>query len=539
MSNKLVEEIKKNKKPKKNYVKDPNFVLLHYGNSMDVALDKGSCRRFQTFKGTGEKYSFYSYFQKYKRNYKSHKKGDRKLITRERQQKLYVNLAEAWKAISDTPEYSLYIQASTGLNHKRRDVIVLDFDANKYFPVLENGEMFGYRTFEEAEKDVNDFVENTGLPKQSYIYYNKKSGNIQVGWFFSPEDSVCYDNVYYQEQCRNYLNMGVGLNKLWADYKGMPGDVHFTGWQCKNPYNKNYELRETKFYFNDYSEFNGNFESILTKTMPFFPEERKEKDTIEKELERLNAEQIVDEIDLEKHDKPEKNFDYKLNKDSRNFYEVSGLREWIWQYARTHNNVMPSYAEAYSALMRIEKDIKRFFPCKDPKTEKELNCICKSVYKWSVHKYKKPGTNFYTDYQREFGKLYRIAKMYSNILQLNELGNISSRKAAKKLGLSKTTVCRYRNLSKNDLERIKILSKQFEINNSQVLENFENKPISSIYLNRYINLINKINSFTNPNLIQTPHIIHKNSYYKRDGTVENGIFEKYIGKNLKTIRLRV
>ena len=543
MSNKLVKETENNKKTQKkqkNYVRDPNFIPLHHGNSMDIALDKGSCKRFQTFQGTGEMYSFYSSTESYKRNYKEHKKGDPKLITRERQEPLYQSLAEAWKSVSETERYSLYIQASTGLNHKRREVLVLDFDANKYFDPLPTGEMFGYRSFDDAEKDINEFVQKTGLPRQSYIYYNKKSGNIQVGWFFDPNDYVYYDNVNHQKNCRQYLNMGTGLNKLWADYKGMPGDVHFTGWQCKNPYNHNYELRETKFYFiNPNCDFLGNFSKILKITKPFFPSTEKEIKYIDETLEKEHLDSTVESL-LEKEfttyeTKPSNN---RLNINSRNYYEVKLLREWVWQYAREHKNAMPNLSEARKALDVIESKANNIIKGKLLKSDKELSAICKNVLNWSIKKYNKPGNNYYTDEQRHRAKLYNYAKMYANILRLFTMSpNLSCRQAAKKLGMSKSTISRYRNLSEINLKKIQILSTQFIIDNSENLKQYEmgNKSYNSIYIQKVLE-IRKLNKE-----IQTKSIKQtKKYYYKRDGTPKIKTCEFFDGfRPYRTVKMQV
>lgn len=519
MSNKLVDDLENNKKTSKNgksYVYNSNFVPLHYGNSFDIALDKGACKRFQTRQGTGEFSYFTSRHNLYKKNYKGHKKGDRKPIKYERTIGLYSCLAEAWKAVSDTPEYSLYIQASTGLTHKRRDVIVLDFDANKFCSPLPNGDAFGYRSFEDAEKDVTEFVKKSGLPKQSYIYYNKKSGNIQVGWFFSPKDSVFYDNVHHQEECRQYLNMGAGLNKLWTDFKGMPGDTHFTGWQCKNPYNKNTELREVKFYFDNYDDFENNFERILDVTEPFFPVSEKECKKIEKFLKTEKTNQIIDEAFVTYEPKESNN---KLNKDSRNYYEVSCLRKWIWDYAREHNNSMPTFADAMDAMLAIEKKANEKIKGKKAKSIKELNATCKSVLNWSIRKYNKPGNNFFTDEQRYHAKLYNYAKMYSNIQRLKSLSNTEScRKAGKKLGLSKTTISRYRNLTEKQLKKIQILAKQFEIYNAENVNQL-NKGIES-YNNKYTQKVLELEFYSKKEKksTETSQILPKKYYYKREGT---------------------
>lgn len=526
MSNKLVENFEKNiktTKKGKSYVYDPNFIPLHYGNSFDIALDKGACKRFQTKEGTGEFSQYTTPFHLYKRNYKGHKKGERKLIKYEKTRCLYNSLSEAWEAVSNTPEYSLYIQASTGLTHKRRDVIVLDFDANKYFKPLDNGDIFGYRSFEDAESDVNTFIKESGLPKQSYIYYNKKSGNIQVGWFFGNNDTVIYDSVRRQDECRQYLNMGIGLNKLWANFKGMPGDLHFTGWQCKNPFNKNYELREVKFYYNDSSDFDENFNRILSITEPFFPSKKEEISKVTETIETERLECFVEDAFSTYETKESSN---KINVDSRNYYEVKYLREWIWQYAREHNNQMPKLSDTKKALYRIEEKANKKLPGKKIKSDKELDAVCKSVLNWSIKKYNKPGSCFYTEEQRQNARLYNYAKMYSNILRMKKCKKTSSRKIAKELGLSKTTICRYRNLSEKDLLKIEILAKQYEINNSENLNQFLSG--NNNYNNKYTQKILEIHSLISKNIkkeFKSCQILPKSNYYKRDGTEKEKIGE--------------
>ena len=61
----------------------------------------------------------------------------------------------------------------------------------------------------------------------------------------------------------------------------MGTDYYADAGQCKNPFNKNYELREVKFYYNDSSDFDENFNRILSITEPFFPSKKEEISKVE------------------------------------------------------------------------------------------------------------------------------------------------------------------------------------------------------------------------------------------------------------------
>ena len=180
---------------------------------------------------------------------------------------------------------------------------------------------------------------------------------------------------------------------------------------------------------------------------------------------------------------------------------------------------MPTFADAMDAMLAIEKKANEKIKGKKAKSIKELNATCKSVLNWSIRKYNKPGNNFFTDEQRYHAKLYNYAKMYSNIQRLKNLSNTEScRKAGKKLGLSKTTISRYRNLTEKQLKKIQILAKQFEIYNAENVNQL-NKGIES-YNNKYTQKVLELEFYSKKDKksTETSQNLPKNYYYKREGT---------------------
>ena len=152
---------------------------------------------------------------------------------------------------------------------------------------------------------------------------------------------------------------------------------------------------------------------------------------------------------------------------------------------RKHSDKAPLYGEARNALNVIEAYADSLLPGKDKKTISELDAVCKNVYKWSLAKYKKSTQKRYTDEQRRKGMLYKKACKYSNMLRLSLLPeNLTCREAAKKLGMSRTTVSRYRNMSEKEIEHTMLYASQMSIDNAESIARFNkgNKKFGNKYV---------------------------------------------------------
>ncbi|GHT93243.1 hypothetical protein FACS1894140_6220 [Spirochaetia bacterium] len=117
---------------------------------------------------------------------------------------LYPTILDAWTATKDYP------QCSAGLQHNRRDVIVIDLD---------------YETETETKPELP-------IP-YSYSLYNEASKHWQFGLFLTAP-------VWARQ---DYIKLVHALNKLCG------GDKRYTGWQCKNPLHFKGTITNKKFKF--------------------------------------------------------------------------------------------------------------------------------------------------------------------------------------------------------------------------------------------------------------------------------------------------
>ena len=429
MSNNLVNQRKK-------------YQIMHNLNSLNIAPGKGACKNFQTFYETGNEKYYFSKKETYKKKSLYGNKGDPKLKKYLESNPLYKNIIATWEAISATPEYSDWLQTSTGMNHLRRDVIVLDFDANKFI-------VGGYHSITEAEADVKGFVTKFNLPNANYIYYNKTSGNIQVGWFLD-----YYLNMNWDNNREQYLKTGKALNEMWAQFKGLPGDAHFTGWQCKNPFNHHASNGSVI-----YSKEAIDTDRLIEATTPYWPKPTEKVRKTRKAQTGTVAGKHFADIET-----------------SRDAYESKGLREWVWSYMRKNRNEEPTFQQAMDAMYELAEEASEITG-KPQHDIQELTSICRSTLKWAIKNYN-PLFQTYTDEQRRFAKLYNNAQKYYKYLQVQKLTG-SCRKVAKIIGCAASTVCRLRNLSEKDVLKMKMLFVEYQsfvkISNQNYHNNRKNK----------------------------------------------------------------
>lgn len=154
-----------------------------YRNSFNYAKEKGAAKSFFT---------------------STFKNGNKEI--------LYNDIREAWKQLRE------YKQVSTGLNHYRRDVFVIDSDYEN--PIDYDEKIFG---------------ENGLLPKYSYRIINKETGHCQYGYFL--DDAILPDSEEFKKLKQNIpllINYYFGKKILQTMRSEEFADPKFTQWQCKN-----------------------------------------------------------------------------------------------------------------------------------------------------------------------------------------------------------------------------------------------------------------------------------------------------------------
>lgn len=158
----------------------------------------------------------------YKRNYKSHKKGDPKQV--EILEPIYDTILDAWKAVDEYPTVSY------GLTNWQRNVLIVDID--EY-----------YNSLEEA---INKFE----CVKPTYYIRNPKTGHIQFGFVLSI--SFRKKAKYFNFEWYNKVN-----RILSNTFKS---DTRFNGPACKNPYYFEFESKVFEERIYTFKEIKENIE---------------------------------------------------------------------------------------------------------------------------------------------------------------------------------------------------------------------------------------------------------------------------------------
>ena len=140
------------------------FYTTNYGQ------EKGSCKTAVTFKKINNKY-----------------------------ESIYKNILDFAKT------YQEYKQISSGLNHYRRDIVIVDIDENIHEPTI---------------------IANSFPIKPNAYSYNKKNGHCQYQWFLN-------EPMRPNEEWNKLRKL---MNKNCINFTGFKGDINWTGWQIRNPY---------------------------------------------------------------------------------------------------------------------------------------------------------------------------------------------------------------------------------------------------------------------------------------------------------------
>lgn len=475
---------------------------------LDITEDKGGCSKFITYFLTDEK-GHYKTEEKYKIDYKDHKKGDFKYKSYRLKRPLYNDLVDVLMSVSDM--YPKYRQACAGSNHYLREVTILDVDANKYKGNWNNetNKPYGYLTKEEAKKDLFAFIEKYQLPKVDYFIFNKESGNFQAGWFHR---RIKYSQDFYPESTKKYLDLKDALAFMWGEFIGFPGDKNFKGWQIKNPFCKRKEIDSEIYFDTSKREIPGssmdNFDTLMECCKNYIGAFERLKEE-QKEKEKEEKKRIKEEEKRKRHElwakaleedggsgtgKKKTNVNISLDSSSRNYYEVKEFPKRIWEYMRSHNNEKPDSAWLKNTFDDVELYACRMTGKPNDKEEIEKFAVMNSVYRWSVRNYKsgiQQGGSYYSKEQLENAKMFNQVKKYSNYLTYLKVSvdeKLSLREIASKTGLSKSTVHRYSKMSSEEKEKMLEYYEKFHKKNYNFMHMANSYEIEH---NKYTSLLQK------------------------------------------------
>ena len=350
----------------------------------------------------------------YQKNYGVHKKGDKKYKKVFKYRTLYNNIFSAWKAITNIEPHAK--QVSSGLNHKRRDILICDIDV------------------EINDPDVIEKLKNMNC---NYIIRNPKTKHLQVGWKYDKPLWVDYGgskihrnnilkiNEYVRQQVAK-RNKDVDLSKV--------GDDCYTGWQCKNLYCKDLEL----LYLNEERTIPNNLECLNVVKHYNVASTKTATVTVAKATAKATG--ILNTI-------PSfycNNTNITVNdKQSRDYYIYTNLRTAIWNFMRNNDDKQPSFDEMWSMAQQLNKEA-AVKTGKGLMADNEVLKVVKCTGKWAVDHFRRlDNTTNEGSFYRNKATRYENAVRYAKSLILwgkvkNETG--STREVAAKLGVSANQV---------------------------------------------------------------------------------------------------
>lgn len=238
---------------------------------------------------------------------------------------LYDTILDCWK---DTKEWP---QCAAGINHNRRDVIIIDIDHS----------------------------EDTILIPVSYKFQNPSSGHWQAGLVLK---SPCFDR-------ESYIDLTHEVNRLCK------GDQRYTGWQCKNPYYFDAEWTGLTFNFSElYSQYvKPLFSSSLSYMKMNSFEESQKSASPSSSLSYMKMNTLKVEM---------------LNgEDSRHFHIMDKVNRFVWG-----NGAKVSLEDTIEYMLKVNPTIGKICN-KEPEQEEVIINQVRSLYPWAIEHYeegKKP-----------------------------------------------------------------------------------------------------------------------------------------------------
>ncbi len=341
----------------------------------------------------------------YQRDYGVHKKGDKKYKKIFKYRTVYNDIFSAWKAVTNTEPHAK--QVSSGLNHKRRDILICDIDV------------------EVNDPDVIEKLKNMNC---NYIIRNPKTKHLQVGWKYDKPLWVDYGgskihrsnilkiNEYVRQQVAR-RNKDVDLNKV--------GDDCYTGWQCKNPYCKDLEL----LYINEEKTIPSNLETFnVAKQYKVLPNAKVSNPVYKTNSSSFYCNNTNITVD---------------NKQSRDYYIYTNLRTKIWDFMRNNDDKQPTFEEMWSMAQQLNEEAavktgKGIMP------DNEVLKVVKCTGKWAIDHFRRIDNktnegSFYRNKATRYENAVRYAKsliLWGKVKK--ETG--STREVAAKLGISANQV---------------------------------------------------------------------------------------------------
>ena len=391
-----------------------NTEYLRKFNSTDYSFNKGeSVERFLTKRTLETKHTYTSketYLRKTTNKFGTFLPGDNKIKEAFDTEERFKDILQCWEAITNYEDKDV-LQVSSGLNHYKRNICIIDVDADNW---------------------NNWFTTDVIALSPTYII-KTESGHLQIGWLYakavSPKENT--KTFLLGNKAIRYLAVKENLLKDGQKY----GDDNYTGWQCKNPFSKRVE----QIYFNrnnvvECSELQSMFSSWIQTAQTKFPSV-----DVEVANKRLNScySNIIT---------PFPSLCYNSNKgnscveNSRTIILYNKLRTAITQIknnkAKRNQEPTCSYEEALKAAMRIAKD-NQLGKGVLPQTEIEATTRC--TLKW-VNANWKP---FEKDSSRCSANMKKVAEFEKQIKDMDFIilhGKIvEETERRKKLGLKTST----------------------------------------------------------------------------------------------------
>ena len=359
----------------------------------------------------------------YKRNYKDHKKGDKKYKSYLKRYAAF-DIDEASKMAFDYPTHGY------GLTKFRRDIIIIDSDVE-------------YESLEEADRMITKFEAYADVPRRSYIIRNPNTKHCQFGWYMR-KDTPFYGKGDKRDSFPEFNAIIKLFAKLYSECTGYEGDIRFNGPACKNPYYEGFESiidPLNKYDSKDFISILNRFNRICLYK-PF-------------SLSYTYNNTVVTNIKEEIKSKTSKSGSKKHSfgdTSSRDYLETKALREWIWTYMRSHNDEAPDYNVARKQYEIFAEEAGKTTG-KGKHSSTELYSTFKCTYNWAIKQFKRIDTD--KSRQKEgaaFGRF--VQKLQSYILDYyiwQEKG--TTREIAEKIGCSNATVCRA-NKTKDDFDKL-------------------------------------------------------------------------------------
>jgi hypothetical protein len=234
---------------------------------------------------------------------------------------------DCWKETKEWP------QCSAGMNHKRRDVIVIDIDNTE---------------------------DSITIPV-SYKFQNPLSGHWQAGLVLN---SPCFDR-------KIYIQLTHEINRICK------GDQGYTGWQCKNPYYFNAEWTGLTFNFGDL--FSQYINSLPSSSSSLF---YMKMDSFEKGQKAPSSSSFFSYMKMDTLKEGMMN-----GEDARHFHIMDKVNRFVWG-----NGAKVSLEETIEYMLKINTTIGKICN-KEPEQEDEIMYQVNSLYPWAIEQYeegKKP-----------------------------------------------------------------------------------------------------------------------------------------------------